>query len=43
MLELRQTSKSVKYMSNTEREEAKEKLEKQGRYEKLVQVKICLF
>ena len=38
MLDLRQSSKSVKYMTANEREEAKERLEKQERYEKLVQV-----
>jgi hypothetical protein len=39
MLDLKQTSKSVKYMTSNEREEAKGKLEKQGRYEKLIQVR----
>ena len=38
MLDLRQMSKSVKYMSVIEREEAKGKLEKQERYEQLIQV-----
>jgi hypothetical protein len=39
MLDLRQMSKSVKYMSVIEREEAKGKLEKQERYEQLIQVR----
>ena len=39
MLDLKQNSKSVKYMTSNEREEAKGKLEKQERYEKLTQVR----
>ena len=38
MLDLRQSSKSVKYMSVSEREEARGRLEKHERYELLIQV-----
>ena len=43
MLDLRQSSKSVKYMSVSEREEARGRLEKHERYELLIQVIFELF